>query len=206
MRPNILLRKFGRLFGSLSKIVFHINTIKDLIYSGYYAKQFNGNSEIIYIEYPVSLINGARYITIGSNFFCRARLRMEAITINKNSTPNITIGNNVQINNNCHIACINNITIGNNVLIASNVFITDHSHGRVSESELNTSPANREMYSKGPVIIEDNVWIGQNVSIMPNVTIGKNAIIGANSVVTKDVPENVVTAGSPSKVIKILSQ
>ena len=52
------------------------------------------------------------------------------------------------------------------------------------------------------ITIEDNVWIGDNVVILPGVTIGSNSVIGAGSVVTKDVPEGVVVAGSPARIIK----
>ena len=50
-------------------------------------------------------------------------------------------------------------------------------------------PLQRPLYSKGPVIIEDDVWLGEKVSVMPGVHIGRGAIIGANSVVTKDIPD-----------------
>jgi acetyltransferase-like isoleucine patch superfamily enzyme len=60
--------------------------------------------------------------------------------------------------------------------------------------------------SKGPVIIEDNVLIGEGAAILPNVTIGKNAIIGANAVITKDVPPNAVVGGVPGRVLRILSE
>ena len=53
-----------------------------------------------------------------------------------------------------------------------------------------------------PIVIEDNVWIGAGVHIMGGVTIGRNSVIGAGSVVTKDVPENVIAAGVPCKVIR----
>ena len=53
--------------------------------------------------------------------------------------------------------------------------------------------------SKGPVVIEDNVWIGDKVTILGGVTIGDNAIIGANSVVTHDIPSNCMAAGMPAK-------
>jgi acetyltransferase-like isoleucine patch superfamily enzyme len=69
---------------------------------------------------------------------------------------------------------------------------------------LHRPPINRPLISKGPVIIEDNVWIGEGVCITPNVRIGKNAIVGANAVVTKDVPPNTVVAGVPARVIKLL--
>lgn len=53
----------------------------------------------------------------------------------------------------------------------------------------------------GKIILEDHVFIGARAFIMPNVKIGKNSIVAAASVVTKDVPENVVVAGNPAKVI-----
>lgn len=45
-----------------------------------------------------------------------------------------------------------------------------------------------ESFSKGKIIIEDDVWIGSNVIILSGVTIGKGSVIGAGSVVRKSVP------------------
>jgi acetyltransferase-like isoleucine patch superfamily enzyme len=88
--------------------------------------------------------------------------------------------------------------------MASRIFITDHYHGQINAEALKLPPANRPLHSPGPVIIEDNVWIGENVTIMPNVVIGKNSIIGANSVVTKSLAANCVAVGMPARVIKVL--
>ena len=52
------------------------------------------------------------------------------------------------------------------------------------------------------VIIGHDVWIGHGAIVMPGVTIGTGAVIGAGAVVTKDVPDNVVVAGNPARVIK----
>ena len=60
----------------------------------------------------------------------------------------------------------------------------------------------RDLHSKGAVVIGKNVWIGDKVSILSGVTIGDNAVIGANSVVTKSVPEGCIVAGVPARVIK----
>ena len=53
----------------------------------------------------------------------------------------------------------------------------------------------------GKIRIEDRVFVGAGSIILPGVTIGQNSIIGAGSVVTSSIPENVVAAGNPAKVI-----
>ncbi|EGO87161.1 2,3,4,5-tetrahydropyridine-2,6-carboxylate N-succinyltransferase, partial [Clostridium botulinum C str. Stockholm] len=56
--------------------------------------------------------------------------------------------------------------------------------------------------SKSPCEIEDNVLIGANAVILEGVRVGKNSVVAAGSVVVEDIPENVVVAGSPAKIIK----
>ena len=53
-----------------------------------------------------------------------------------------------------------------------------------------------------PITVGDNVWIGTNVFVLPGVTIGNNTIIGAGSVVNKNIPDGVIAAGNPCKVIR----
>jgi 2,3,4,5-tetrahydropyridine-2,6-dicarboxylate N-acetyltransferase len=57
--------------------------------------------------------------------------------------------------------------------------------------------------SKLPVIIEDDVLVGANAVILEGVRIGKGAVVAAGAIVTQDVPENAVVAGSPAKIIKM---
>ena len=57
-----------------------------------------------------------------------------------------------------------------------------------------------------PVTIGDNVWIGGNTVINPGVTIGSNVVIGSGSVVTKDIPDGVIAAGNPCKVIRPITE
>ena len=99
-----------------------------------------------------------------------------------------------------HIGCLNKIVIGDNVMLGSRVLIEDHSHGTADDIDIPV--AKRTLHSKGPIIIEDNVWIGEKVTICPGVHIGDGAIIGANSVVTHDIPDYCVAVGSPAKVVK----
>jgi maltose O-acetyltransferase len=56
------------------------------------------------------------------------------------------------------------------------------------------------------VTIGDDCWIGGGAIILAGVTIGKGSVIGAGSVVTKDIPEGVVAAGNPCKVIRTITQ
>ena len=53
----------------------------------------------------------------------------------------------------------------------------------------------------GRVVIGDNVFVGRHSIIFPNVKIGNNVIIGAGSIVNKNIPDNVVAAGNPCRVI-----
>lgn len=84
------------------------------------------------------------------------------------------------------------IKIGDNVTLAPRVHVLAH----------DASLVNHLGYARiGTVIIGDNVFVGADSVILPNVTIGDNSIIGANSTVSRDIPANVVAAGSPAKVI-----
>ncbi len=63
-------------------------------------------------------------------------------------------------------------------------------------------PSPIDAVSKGPIIIEDEVWIGTNALIFSGVRVGKGAIIAAGAIVTKDVPPYAIVGGNPTKIIK----
>lgn len=158
-----------------------------------------------YIQFP-AIFAGKENISIGENFTCFSRCRIEAFKSYKGQefTPYIEIGNHVSINFNFHLGCINHIKIGNGVLIGSDVLITDHNHGNGTFFEKDINPADRILVSKGKVIIEDKVWIGEKATILSGVRIGEGAIIAANSVVVSDIPQYCVAAGVPAKVVKYM--
>lgn len=195
-------------FFIIPSVTIYLKYFRNSIYSHYFKKQLKQSGKNIFIEYPATSFIGLKYVTVGDNFNSRARLRIEAISkhLNNNYFPEVIIRNNVSINYDVHIACVNKIIIGDNVLIASKVFITDHYHGNIDFETLKKPPSLRKVISNGPVVIENNVWIGEGVAIMPNVHIGKNVIIGANAVVTKDIPDNAVVGGVPARIIKILGE
>ena len=112
----------------------------------------------------------------------------------------IEVGKNFFANYNCTIIDVAKVKIGDNCQFAPNVYIYTAGHPIHPESR-NT------MYEYGiEVTIGDNVWIGGNTVIVPGVHIGSNTVIGAGSVVTKDIPDWVVAAGNPCKVIRKITE
>lgn len=109
---------------------------------------------------------------------------------------NIEIGENFFANYNCTILDCAKVTIGNNVLFAPNVSLYTAGH-----------PIDAEKRNAGweyafPISIGNDVWIGGNVTINPGITVGNNVVIGSGSVVTRDIPDNVIAAGNPCRVIR----
>ena len=104
------------------------------------------------------------------------------------------VGNHSRFFPFCWIEPGEGVEIGNNVGIGGHTLIFTHG---VWPDFIDGGPI-----AYGPVKIEDNVWLPWRVFIMPNVTIGKNTIIGADSTVNKTIPENVIAAGSPAKIVK----
>ena len=140
---------------------------------------------------------------VGKGFTTGQYCRIEAANSDISNKYTLIIGENVQINDSCHIAALDSVSIGDNVLIASKVYISDHDHGDFSEDSLRMPPRLRELVS-APVYIEDDVWLGEGVIILKGVRIGRGSVIGAAAVVTKDIPSYSLALGVPAKVVKTL--
>lgn len=177
------------------------------IYTGYYSRRFGKWGKGSVLGYPLRKLSGAHAVVVGKE--CQIA-RHATITAWQNEDNDgktrISIGDGCHIGEYVHITASNNITIGNNLLTGSNVLITDNSHGLTDDlSVLKTAPALRPIYSKGKVVIGNNVWIGNNVCILPGVEIGDGVIVAANSCVTHDIPPYCIVAGQPARIIKNLS-
>jgi acetyltransferase-like isoleucine patch superfamily enzyme len=200
----------GRLFSLIYPPLLHriFEVLKMRIYSGWISCRFNSFGRNSILKPPVNYLLGAKYISVGENVTIGKNVTLTAWNhyLNQTFTPKITIGNGSSIGDDSHITSINEIIIGNNVRTGKKILITDNSHGASKLELLNTAPNKRPLHSKGAVIIEDNVWIGEKASIMPGVHINKGSIIAANSVVTKDIPPYCLAAGIPAKVIKNMNE
>lgn len=92
------------------------------------------------------------------------------------------------------------VTLGNNVRVNDGVNFITHDGGVWVVRNL--YPDLKEVDLFGKITVGNNVHIGTNAIIMPNVHIGTNVIVGCGAVVTKDIPDNVVVAGIPAKIIE----
>lgn len=182
-----------------SSVLLFVNKI----YSQWISLELKSNSG--FIKTGLTLVGG-KCISIGKDTLVETDAVLSAWNTKDGAgiqhQPNLEIGDNCFIGQHVHITCINHVRLSNRVLIGRWVTISDNNHGYTDMLSLQKPPIEREWVSKGPVIIEDNVWIGDKATILANVTIGKGAVVAANSVVTKDVPAYSVVAGIPAKVIK----
>lgn len=148
---------------------------------------------------------GKKNIKIGKGFSTGRYCRFEAH--GKHGEINISIGDNCQVNDSVHIAAFKSVFIADNVLIASRVFITDLNHGGYNGNYHSDplSVCKDRPLTGNPVVIEQNVWLGEGVVVLPGTRIGQGCIIGANAVVSKNIPAFSIAVGNPAKVIKTYS-
>lgn len=188
------------------KVRLFFNHCCRLLNTSLYSSDFRKLHTTSLISNGLTLVGG-QYIEIAENcwFGKNGVLSAWSSYAGEFFNPEIIIGPNCNIGDYFHISAIKSIVMGRNVLIGRWVSIVDNGHGKNVVSELDVAPIERKLYSKGPIVIGDNVWIGDKVTILSNVIIGSNSVIGANSVVTRDVPANAIVAGSPAQIIKMLS-
>ncbi len=113
-----------------------------------------------------------------------------------------SIGKNCKISS--HTFICEGVHIADNVFVGHNVtFINDKFPRATNEDGSRQTEADWKCVE---TYVEEGASIGSSATILCGLRIGKRAIIGAGSVVTKDVPENAVVAGNPSKTIKYVDQ
>ena len=166
------------------------------------------DSAIRIVRRPV-YIRGMRFMHFGKCLTTGVAVRLDAFPKATEVKRCVIFGDNVQLNDDVHIAAIERIEIGDNTLIASRVFISDHNHGQYDKRDAcsapDVAPIDRPLISS-PVKIGCNVWIGEQVCVLPGVNIGDGAIVGAGSIVTKDVPERSIVAGNPARIIRVFDE
>ena len=153
------------------------------------------------LERPL-MICGARFIQIGDQTLIRQMARLEVIRRRGTSwSPNLRIGNRVNIEQGVHIICQSEVVIEDEVSIAPYCGIFDTAHPN-DPPDVGPKIGDRLSDEFLPVRIGKGSLIGMHVVILPNVAIGKGCVIGAGSVVTRSVPDYCVAVGAPAKIVK----
>jgi acetyltransferase-like isoleucine patch superfamily enzyme len=111
----------------------------------------------------------------------------------------VSIGAKTVMGQDCTISAYQHVSIGRECIIADRVMLIDFDHG-VTEVE---RPIRLQGIYKRDVRVGHNVWVGYGACILRGVSVGENSVIGTSSVVTKQVPENAVVAGTPARVIRM---
>jgi len=110
------------------------------------------------------------------------------------------VGDHFFANSNCVFMDDAKITFGNYVFIGPNCqFYTAH-------HPIHWKNRNRKLEKAMPITVGDNVWFGGSCVILPGVTVGNNVVIGAGSVVTRDIPDNVIAAGNPARILRCITE
>lgn len=165
------------------------NLVQDRIKAKVLCQQYN-SLPIENIEQRISFLKQilgktGEIVYIEPNFFC-------------DYGYNIEVGKNFYSNHNLVILDPAKVIFGDNVFIGPNCgFYT-------AEHPFDVQTRNQGLEYARPITIGNNVWIGGGVNVLSGVTVGNNVVIGAGSVVTKDVPNDVVVAGNPAKIIRNL--
>jgi acetyltransferase-like isoleucine patch superfamily enzyme len=111
----------------------------------------------------------------------------------------VSIGAKTVMGQDCTISAYQHVSIGRECIIADRVMLIDFDHGVIEVER----PIRLQGIYKRDVRVGHNVWVGYGACILRGVSVGENSVIGTSSVVTKDVPENAVVAGTPARVIRM---
>lgn len=164
-----------------SDLICQIGFLNNINKSGKGCKVLRG----LYYRYPDC-------IKIGNNIIIAEDCSLISESTLNIKTANLIIKDNVSIGRRCEIDFSGGVYINCNAHIAHDVMIITHDHGY----QYSSVPIGK------PLIIGENAFIGNRVVVLFNCNyIGNNSVIGTGSVVTKDVPDNVVVAGNPAKII-----
>jgi acetyltransferase-like isoleucine patch superfamily enzyme len=156
------------------------------------------NFEMEHIPY----LHGSGTIVLGDDVTFGGMLTF--IFGNRGAThPEVIIGDHTFLGHGTAFVVSSSVRVGNHCLLAGEVRISDYD-GHPIDAARRRAGEPTPLDAIRPVVIGDDVWIGNNVIVLKGVHIGDRSIVGAGAVVTRDVPPDVVVAGNPARVVKQL--
>jgi acetyltransferase-like isoleucine patch superfamily enzyme len=111
----------------------------------------------------------------------------------------VYIGESSHIQSACNLkGFVSDLRIGSQVQIAPQCTFSPYEH---EFDDLNQPIRSQGLRSQGPIVVEDDAWLGVGVRVLEGVTIGKGAVVGAGAVVTYDIPPFAIALGVPARVV-----
>lgn len=162
----------------------------------------------VVIRHPYNITIGDN-VTIDDNCLLDGRgddgiILKDNVILNRNcmvqaKTGHIILGERTSIGSNSVIVSMSGVELGKAVLTAGNCYI---SAGAYQFDDLETPIMDQTAFSKGPIIIGENSWLGTSVTILDGVKIGVGVVIGASAVVNKDIEDFSIALGIPAKILR----
>ena len=168
------------------------------------ARRFGRFGDGSVICFPPNALFNEQYISIGEGTMFGPEITLSAGMVPGQqmvSDTVITVGDRCLFGKGSGIVGHLEIVIGDDVWTGHHVYITDQNHG-YADLDL---PISRQVMPERPVSIGSGSWLGHGTVVLPGATIGRHVVVGANSVVTGELPDNCVAAGTPARVIKHLT-
>lgn len=131
-------------------------------------------------------------------FVCGPRALVEDGALINNVVGDVRIGAGSLVGVGCTV--IGPVEIGREVLLAQYVVLSGLNHAYDDP----TRPISAQGVTTAPILVDDGAWIGAHAVVTAGVRIGRNAVVAAGSVVTRDVPDFTVVAGSPARELRRL--
>lgn len=113
---------------------------------------------------------------------------------------NLVVGRDVFLSGGVWVLASCAITIEDEVMLGPYVVLVTGDHSREGRSWRFGAP------NRAPITLKRGCWVGAHSVVSKGITVGEGACIGAGSVVTRDVPNDAVVGGVPTKVIKALGE
>ena len=178
-------------------MIYYINKVKELFWTLFYyifaRFIFDELGKGCYFEGWIDITQRHGCIQIGN--FVRIRKNVE-FTVPINGV--LTIGESSFIGSGVVISAQGRVSIGSECLIAEYVCIHDNNH---ISAEINRAIVSQG-FDVGSCVIGNGCWIGAGSIILMNSSLGENSILAAGSVLTKVLPDHIVAAGVPARIIR----
>lgn len=165
------------------------------------ARRFAAFGSESIIAFPPTVLHGVERIEIGTKTAIGPQASLSVgmpIPLETAGDPVLTIGDRCLFGKGVSIVAHERIVIGNDTVAGHYVYITDQNHGY---ADLDV-PIGQQMWKNAPVTIGDSCWLANGAIILPGVTIGRHVVVAAGAVVTRDVPDYCVVAGTPARIVR----